>query len=243
MPNSFTDLKGRLVRARGARAAIAVGLALSMGGCAVERLATATTTPAPDYWNNHPIEMTEAPSWLSVFPGPGRMDRATEARLKQFAKEFKESGVGQVEVLYPQGASNEASLRSALPEIRRVLGAAGVSGYLSVGNYQPKSPDAAQPIRLAFRALRARVANKCGEWPTDLASAGSLDGWQNRPYWNFGCSYQNMIAQQVDDPRDLAAPRADTPIDVEMRRRAIEKVRSGSDPTTGWSVSVGGVAG
>ena len=46
-----------------------------------------------------------------------------------------------------------------------------------------------------------------------------------------------MIARQVDDPRDLEAPRAESPSDVKMRTRAIEKVRQGSDPSTAWTTA------
>ena len=56
----------------------------------------------------------------------------------------------------------------------------------------------------------------------------------NRPYWNMGCSYQNMLATQISDPRDLASPRAVANGDVEMRTRAIGKVRAGTDPGTVW---------
>ncbi len=224
-------------------ALVAPALLASLGACSVDRMATGTTAPGPDYWTNHPIAMAEAPTLLEVFPGPGKIDRVSDMALKAFAAGYKSRGVGQIEVLFPQGAVNEASLRASMPEIRRSLASAGVNGYLSVGNYPVRHPENAAPIRLSYRELKAKVATKCGEWPTDLASAVSLEGMQNRPYWNFGCSYQTMYATQVDDPRDLVGPRAETPPDVEMRRHAIEKVRAGGDPSTSWSVSVGGVGG
>jgi pilus assembly protein CpaD len=143
----------------------------------------------------------------------------------------------------PQGAANEGSLRYGLSEVQRSLARHGAGQAVSVGTYPAPNHQDAAPIRLSFRALRAQVANKCGEWPTDLASAGSLESWENRPYWDYGCSYQNMLAQQVADPRDFVAPRAEAPVDVEMRLRGIKAVRSGGDPTTGWSVTVGGVGG
>ena len=243
MPQSFLQKTQRMASTR-RFALIAPMIALSLGACGVDRAATSSIIPASDYRENHPIVMAEAPTSLDIFPGPRHMDRATEMRLREFAAEYRANGVGQIEVLFPQGASNEQSLRGALPEIRKTLAAGGASGYLSVGSYQPTQPSAASPIRVAFRSLKARVAGRCGEWPSDLASAGSVEGWQNRPYWNFGCSYQSMIATQTADARDLVAPRAETPIDVEMRRRAIEKVRSGTDPSTAWKVtntSLGGI--
>ena len=94
--------------------------------------------------------------------------------------------------------------------------------------------------------MTARVAHQCGEWPRDLASGSTLETWKNSPYWNLGCSYQNMIATQLDDPRDLEAPRATSPSDIQMRTRAIAKVRQGADPATQWtdkSIGIGTVGG
>ncbi len=88
----------------------------------------------------------------------------------------------------------------------------------------------AAAVRLSFIGLKSKVATKCGEWPDDLASASSLHTWQNKPYWNMGCAYQNMLAVQVSNPRDIASPRGETPADVRMRMRAIGKVRQGNDP-------------
>jgi pilus assembly protein CpaD len=62
----------------------------------------------------------------------------------------------------------------------------------------------------------------------------------------MGCAYQNMLAVQVANPRDIASPRGETPSDVRMRMRAIGKVRQGTDPGTAWKVqnsNIGSVGG
>ncbi len=61
-----------------------------------------------------------------------------------------------------------------------------------------------------------------------------MQGWDNKPYWNYVCAYQNMIAEQVPEPRDLVGPRAEDPADTVMRARAIDQIRHGTDPTTDW---------
>jgi pilus assembly protein CpaD len=104
----------------------------------------------------------------------------------------------------------------------------------------------ASPIRLSFRGLKAEVASRCGQWPHDLASGSSIDGWKNESYWNFGCATQSVLAAQVDDPRDFARARALGPADEEMRLRAIKDVREGKDPGTNWVTkltSIGQVGG
>jgi pilus assembly protein CpaD len=90
------------------------------------------------------------------------------------------------------------------------------------------------------------VANKCGEWPQDLASGSSFDGWRNESYWNFGCATQSTLSAQIDDPRDLASPRGEQPSDIEMRMRPIRKLREGVDPSTNWRLqgtTISGVGG
>ncbi len=86
--------------------------------------------------------------------------------------------------------------------------------------------------------LKAKVATPCGNWPEDLASGSSLEGWKNEPYANFGCASQAVLAAQVDDPRDFVQPRALGPSDVAMRMRAIEDVRNGKDPGTDWATDL-----
>ncbi len=222
-------------------------VALSLGACGIDRSATgAAGLPAADYTATHPIKFAEAAVTMDVFPGAGKMDRATDMRLREFAGNHRDEGIGQIEALLPAGAINEQALRAALPAIRKSLAAGGAKGNIGIGTYPADPRDGASPIRLAYRALKAKVAGRCGEWPADLASASTLEGWQNRPYWNFGCAYQTAFATQVADPRDFAAPRAEAPADVEMRRLRIEKVRAGSDPGATWKTtnsSIGSVGG
>jgi pilus assembly protein CpaD len=237
MSHVFIDTHGR-IRARAFRLSLlaAPWIALSLGGCAVDRTVTGTV-PGPNYKETHPIEMVESPTTLDVYPAATHMDRETHLRLKEFATGFHANGIGQIEILMPQGAPNSAHLQNALPAIRKSLAAGGATGYVSVGTYPPKSEESAPPIRLAYRTLHARVPHACGDFPDDIATGSSVHGWRNTPYWNYGCSYQNTFAMQVADPRDLVNPRAEAPADLEMRRLRIEKVRNGQDPGATWKTS------
>jgi pilus assembly protein CpaD len=138
--------------------------------------------------------------------------------------------------LIPSGGINEAAARASIANLRNILSKAGIDNHVSEGIYPVADPRANSPIRLTYRAMRARVSNRCGEWPADLHRGGPGGSWDNRAYWNFGCSTQSMIAMQAADPRDLEAPRATTPSDINMRMRAIERVRDGNDPGTRWQV-------
>ena len=70
-----------------------------------------------------------------------------------------------------------------------------------------------------------------------LASGSSVEGWNNKPYWNFGCAYQTAFAAQVADPRDLVTPKGETPADTALRVRGIESLRKGEDPGVNWKLS------
>ena len=97
---------------------------------------------------------------------------------------------------------------SAAAAIRRTLAGAGVSGQIALRSYAPPPHVSAPPIRVAFMSLEARVATPCGNWPEDLASGSSLEGWKNEPYANLGCASQSVLAAEVADPRDFVEPRA-----------------------------------
>ena len=237
-------------RPQGARVAAGLAilaLALPLGACGTPRVLNADA-PREDFTARHPIVIAEKPVTIEILPSGSSLDPPTRARLAELARYAHEQNNAALEVLFPVGSSHDTQMRSALPAIRQALGASGVKGYISVGQYPVANPNpgVVSPIRISYRTLRAQVASKCGEWPEDLASGSSLETWKNKPYWNYGCSYQSMMANQVSDPRDLVEPRATSDGDVEMRIRAIGKVRQGADPGTSWTVknsSIGSVGG
>lgn len=206
----------------------------SLAGC-TDRLATGSTIP-DSYQERHPIVLRDRPVTLNVFPG-AKLDHVSKRRIEEFAANLREEGARGVEILVPVGAINDVQARSALPAIKAVFAEAGAPVAISVGSYRAADRVGMAPLRLSYRAVTAAVAHSCGQWPADLASGSSLETWENRPYWDLGCSYQNMIATQLEDPRDLNGPRATTPSDIQMRTRAIGKVRQGADPSSSWSVA------
>jgi pilus assembly protein CpaD len=222
-----------ILRLIGLTAVAAVGLA----GCMTDTTQTASIAP-DDYHQRHPIVLTQAPTTLDVFPvgRQGALDPASIADIRAFAVRYQSMGSGKVVILAP--STGRYRVRPAVDEIRRVLASAGLNGPIGLGSYAVGDPSLASPIRLAFRGLKAEVGSRCGQWPQDLASGASLEGWKNENYWNFGCATQSMLAAQVDDPRDFAEARALGPSDEEMRLRAIGAVRQGQDPTTNWKVQL-----
>ena len=226
---------------------LSLPLAVSLAGCGKTDRLVATTVPIDDYRNRHPIVLAESRNAIDVFPtaGQGRLDAHTAKQVYAFAEQYRELGQGAVLVLVPRGQSVGAQ-RGVVADIKRVLGLGGARSGVIVSSYPVADPALASPIRLSFDGLKATVHDQCGQWPNDLASASSIEGWENKPYWNFGCATQTMIAAQTSDPRDLAAPRGEEPADTQMRGRGIEAIRKGVDPTTAFQVknsNIGGIGG
>jgi pilus assembly protein CpaD len=206
-----------------------------LGACGVQRALPPPVTP-PDYHDRHPVVLSDTPQVLDIFPSAvhGRVDPETQGRIRQFVARYSELGHGPVTVLTPTGSQAAAATAGEVNAVRRSLASAGLSGNIMMGNYPVTDPRLAAPIRLSFQSIKAKVAGRCGEWPRDLASGSTTDGWKNESYWNFGCASQSTLSAQVADPRDLANPRGATPSDIELRMRNINRMRRGEDPSTNW---------
>ena len=150
-----------------------------------------------------------APTSVDLYPVGGALDARSRANIRAFVERYRHYGSGAVTIQTPVG-TNPNSI--AVYEVRRALFAAGVKGRVAVGAYLPPNDDAAPPVRVSFTGLKAIVPTKCGQWPEDLASGSSVEGWKNEPYSNFGCATQSTIAAQVDDPRDFVTAARVGPI-------------------------------
>ncbi|HEY1735175.1 MAG TPA: CpaD family pilus assembly protein [Methylovirgula sp.] len=209
---------------------------LALTGCAtVDRVKTSSIVPEEDYHKRHPIVLAETAQKVDIFPAPELrgLDSRSAAQIGEFAQLYRAGGEGPITIFLPTGGRAAIS-RGTVPAIRAVLAQNGVRQQILVMHYPVTNPALASPVRLSFTGLKARVADQCGQWPSDLASGSNVSGWENQPYWNMGCSYQSMLAEQVADPRDLVSPRAEDAADTQMRARPIESLRKGSDPTTDW---------
>ncbi len=213
------------------------GVAVALCGCAnVDRTSTSSMT-MNDYRARHPIVLAEQERRLDIFPSPEirGLDARSAAQVAEFGTLYRDTGSGPIRVFIP-ALGHGALPPAAVAEIRRELAAGGAVAPLEVSTYPVINRDLASPVRLSFVGLKAKVADPCGQWPSDLASGSSTHGWENTQYWNYGCSYQSMFAEQVADPRDLVGPRAEDPTDTQMRSRAISEIRKGTDPGTTWKV-------
>lgn len=210
-------------------ALLAMGLGLS--ACASSMKPTQKAFAPDEHDLRHPIKLMQGQRHLDVFATGNTLDRRQLQDVQGFAREYAANGQGPLTAAVPQGPSGHYTLSS----IRHALASSGVRVPLQVVPYPADPAMGAAPVRLTFSRLQAKVASKCGLWPEDLAGGSSTDGWHNRPYHNFGCANQTMIAAQVANPLDLVRPRLEGPIDVAKRTRDIEALRKGEDPSTKWT--------
>lgn len=217
------------------RALLTLGLLASFAGCSGPRAMPPPATPY-DYHDRHPVVLADAPHVVDLFPAVigGRVDYTTGGRIREFADHYRRFGYGPVFLRRPVGSAGAKHAAATIPAVRRALAAAGLGVRIMIEDYRVTDAGLAAPLRLSFAGVKAKVSGRCGEWPTDLASGASLEGWQNENWWNYGCATQQTLAAQIADPRDLAGPRGETPADTPTRMRSIDNIREGKDPSTQW---------
>jgi pilus assembly protein CpaD len=222
-------------RRAGGTAAMLIALGLSLGGCMHDdRVATSAIVP-DDYRLRHPIAVEEANHSIVIFVGQGRGGLTAEQRadVVGLARSWVQDGTGAINADVPVDTPNARAAADSFREVRAVLSAAGVPPHgLVLRHYHPDDPRHLAAIRLSYPRLKA-TAGPCGLWPDDLGpSIKNRDYYENKEYYNFGCSYQRNMAAMVENPSDLVQPRPETPPYTARRSEAFEKYRKGQATTT-----------
>jgi len=218
-------------------AMILIAAALPLAACKRDAVITGTIYP-DDYRQRHPIALTNEPETLDVFVGRNMagLDARQLKDVRTLAQDFRQAGRGPITMYVPSGTSTPAASHRGAQAVRSALASAGVGGaYVRTATYQGSGDSLASPVRLSYVKLQAKVQSQCGNWSHDIGGiAATTDSWQNKNERNFGCAYQNMIAQQIDDPIDLQRPRTEDRSDVQRRMKVFESIRGGADPSIGW---------
>lgn len=200
---------------------------------ACNRRLETTASFSQDYRQNHPIQLQRAPETLDIFigrRGAGLDARQTED-VQTFASAYMKRGEGPLIAYLPSGG-HPGEVNRALAAIRKSLGQGGAAGRLQIAHYHPDDPGQAAVIRLSFAALKAVTPNRCGasSQNDEMGPSGRYNR-ENSITFNFGCAYQQNLAAQIDDPRDLVRPRREDEIDTLRRAGAIERLRDGEAPS------------
>jgi pilus assembly protein CpaD len=210
-----------------------VGLAVVLGACTHTDEAVTASIP-DDYRLRHPIAIQEADQSIVIFVARerGGLSASQRADVMGLAQTWLREGTGAINADVPVDTPNARTAADSMREIQALLAAAGIPPRgLVVRHYRPENPRLMAAIRLNYPKISA-TAGPCGLWPEDLGSSIKNKGYfENRSYYNFGCSYQRNMAAMVDNPSDLVQPRPETPAYTTRRTAAFEKYRKG-DPTS-----------
>ena len=202
--------------------AIAV-VGLLAAGCANRDSITVGSVP-DDYRTNHPIVISEREKTVDIPVGVADRgaSRLHRTAVDGFIANYDRSAAPIVAVMVPYGSANQAAASAVAADLVARLRRAGVpEGRIAHQPYEASRYGDAAPIRLSYAEMRASTG-PCGRWPADL-----LENNDNKHWANFGCSYQNNLAAQIADPRDIVAPRAMIPADSGRRSVVFDAYRKG----------------
>lgn len=174
-----------------------IGLSVALGACK-HTTDVVTTAGAPDdYRLRHPIAVQEADRSIVVFVGRGRggLSASQRADVMYLGQTWMREGTGIITIDVPVSTPNARAAEDSLREIQATLAAAGVPPRAtSVRQYRPEDPRHMAAIRLNYPKISA-VAGPCGLWPEDLGpSIHNKSYFDNKQYYNFGCSNQRNLA-------------------------------------------------
>ena len=214
------------------RGLLIAGLAAAVAGCNTTE--TDTTGGIPQtYRERHPIAVKEGKKTLVLFVGAGRggLSAMQRAEVLAFAQNWKRDATGGVTIERPVGGGNERAASDTLKEVLSIVVQSGVpNSGIGVRPYRAGGDDNAT-LRLNY-PLTVAEAGPCGAWPEDLGPSNDAKHFENRQYYNFGCSQQRNLAAMVENPADLVQPRAETAPYRAKRTFATDKWRKGESPAT-----------
>jgi pilus assembly protein CpaD len=217
-----------------------IGLSIALGACTQTTSGELTAGIPNDYRQRHPIAIQEANRSVDVFVGNSRgvLTASQRADVMGLAQIWLREGTGAINADVPVGTPNARAAADSFREIQALLAGAGVPPRgIIVRNYHPDDPRQLATIRLNYPKIIATVG-PCGLWPEDLGPSIKNPSYlDNKPYYNFGCSYQRNMAAMVDNPADLVQPRSETPPYTARRQTAYEKYKKGSTTATAYPES------
>src|SRR5260221_6369275 len=223
--------RGRTLRIAGAL----IGLAVVLGACKHTDENLAEVGYSPDYRQRHPIAIQEANRSVIVFVGQARggLSATQRADVMGMAQSWLREGTGAISIDMPVDTPNARAATDSLREIQATFAAAGVPPpAVPVRQYHPEDPRHLAAIRLNYPKISA-VAGPCGLWPEDIGPSINNKGYfDNKPYYNFGCSNQRNLASMVHNPSDLVQPRPETPPYCPLRDEAFEKYKKSTFTAT-----------
>jgi pilus assembly protein CpaD len=213
------------------------GVSIALGAC-THKMEDVTATVPVDYRARHPIVVQESSRAVEIFVGSerGGLTAAQRSDVAALAQTWMRDGTGVITAEVPVNAPNARAAADAYREVQSLLVAGGVPPRgIVMHNYRTESPRQFATIRLKYPRIVAE-AGPCGTWPEDLGpSIKNKTYFENKPYYNLGCSQQRNLAAMVANPEDLVQPRADSGIYTARRTFVLDKYRQGQSTATAYA--------
>jgi pilus assembly protein CpaD len=229
---NILNVARRRAVAFGARGLLAAGFAAVLAGCNTTTALDTTNSIPTDYQSRHPIAVKEGKKSLVVLIGTGRggLSPMQRAEVLAFAQNWKRDATGGVTIDRPMGGPNERAATDTLKETLSIITQAGVPGN-GIGVRPYDASEKPGHLRLRYPLMVAE-AGPCGLWPDDLGPSYDTKHFENKQYYNFGCSTQRNLASMVANPADIVQPRAEGPAYTAKRTFGTDKWRKGESPAT-----------
>jgi pilus assembly protein CpaD len=191
--------KYRTIRA-GKAALMTLGATLLLAGCSSYDEIMADDYRPVSVQERYPIRVENARVKLGVATPTGKLKPDQVNGVIAFTNNAKTAGLSGITVKYPSGSKKG---RATANEIAQIIAKQNVPrNQIHVESYAA-SPNA--PVQLSF-VRKVAITTECGDWSANLGF-----NYENEPYQNFGCAYQNNIAAMVSNPEDLETPRSMSP--------------------------------
>jgi pilus assembly protein CpaD len=190
----------RTIRA-GKAALMTLGAALMLTGCSSYDEIMMDEYRPVSVQERYPIRVEKAAVKMGVAAPTGKLKPDQVNGVIAFANNAKTAGLSGITVKYPSGS---AKGRATANEIARVI--AGQSIPRNMIHVESYAAGAGAPVQLSFMR-KVAITTECGDWSTNVGF-----NYENEPYPNFGCAYQNNIAAMVANPEDLENPRSMSPV-------------------------------
>lgn len=213
------------VRIRRKPAAVLSAMLVSglLAGCAARTDSVTVGAIPDDYRTNHPIVIAEKEQVIDLPVGASDrgMTNTQRVALGGFLSNYDRSAAPVLTILVPVGSANQVAAAEAGSAFAHFAKKKGVpASRVMISSYHAGAAEVSAPVRVSYTAMTAQT-NKCGRWPADIGQTS-----ENKHYANFGCSYQNNLAAQIENPADLLGPRKMTEIDAERRDVVIDDYRN-----------------
>ncbi len=143
-------------------------------------------------------------------------------KVSDIVADYRSRGFGKLSITTPAGTQNSAASLQVAAEMTEIAREEGISPTrIEIAPYRAADGEKAPPVVMSYMVYEA-TPTACGDFSRNVAFSPL-----NQLTPNYGCATQNNLAEMVENPRDLVAPRDQGPADLGRRAAMLGKYRQG----------------